>query len=295
MRPTSSADAPYAALGVLSGNLLIDISAESRLAIRQSWMRFANVQSVILTRFVLPCAGLGSDDVIAIEESVYGDIYCTTHPRCSEGRCTPMLVLYLAWLAHASATYPTAQYICKINDDVFLHTPDIEMVLRSIPHEQVGNVFLGTFSYAVAHGQEDKSQMILRRLSRLPSLASSRHLLGRCNISRTSPGAWCAGPFPYSTGPFTALGFRVARALGTSESAQIEAHRLLLHQPQALSRLSASEDAWLGSAVWRHVGRTLAVELRSLPRSAKAWFIDAHDFQASSHAAAFRMNINYLK
>lgn len=285
---------PYAALGVLSGTVLPGGTGRSRLryearreSVRQSWMRFENVQRSVVTRFVLRCGGLPAGDTVRSEPHVL----CTPIPANESRQRGPILALFY-WLGHAAAEYPTASFVCKADDDVFLHLPDIEAHLRSIPAVAAHSAYYGSFNYY--HVREILPMPPTVERSERPHKYTfhafgpthhwSQHVARKeqgfyrhcANLTASSPGITCAGPFPFANGPFFALGRGLAVAVARSSGVAAEVERL---RRLPRGHKVVVEDIWLGAALWRHVGGAVRVNLLSIAPLWNRVFMDTDGFR----------------
>ena len=215
---------PFAALGVLSGTSLQEDSVHARFEtrrrlVRSSWMMHANVdrgsggtRRSMVVRFVLRCGGLVASHSLRSEP----DVLCTPVPAQESRQRGPILALHF-WLGHALKAYPAARFICKSDDDVYLHTPDLEAHLRSIPVSGAPHAYYGAFNFYHVSERPATSTQDSRFtfLGYAPSYGWAKHVARKhgyerlCpsfNASYTSgappqPGAdaiSCAGPFPYA-------------------------------------------------------------------------------------------------
>ena len=138
------------ALGVLSGALppngshpRADRFARRRSIIRRSWLTFPNAQEGVVVRFVVRCGANWHGAPVA--ES---DVLCAPVP--AGGRLTgPILALHW-WLQHALTAFATARFFGKADDDVYLHLPGIEAMLRGLPAEAAPYSYLGKMMYKIA-------------------------------------------------------------------------------------------------------------------------------------------------
>ena len=250
--PSAAPAAPLlAAIGVLSGG---GKKYEARRAVlRQAWV--ADPPSEIAVRFVMRCGGLPPD----ARERHEPQVLCT-NVLASEDRFRGPILALLAWYEHAEHAFPTARLFGKADDDVYLHLPTILRQLAAIPVEASSYALYGTFSWwHLLHepGRRFHFAAYAPRQSFIRIAARRCGLVERCN----EPNISCWGPFPYPNGPFFALGRKLAAQLVRAPG--IDWDR------RAFDALPANhgmivEDAWLGSALWRHVGYNAPVELFKL-------------------------------
>jgi hypothetical protein len=144
------------ALGILSsassdGKGTTDRFFRRRHVIRSSWLQYANVGATVRAHFVLRCGGLGAESARAVrtENSSAGDLLCAPVPAADGRMRGPVLSLYF-WLCHARAAYPRARFVGKADDDVYLHMPDAEALLLSIPPHSAPLALFGSIAVSTA-------------------------------------------------------------------------------------------------------------------------------------------------
>ena len=123
--------------------------ARRRHVIRTSWLQPTVVfNASIRAHFVLRCGGLAPATVAAIatENASASDLLCASVPA-SDGRVRGPLLALWWWLRYAYHAYPHAQFVGKADDDVFVHLPDAEQLLRAIPPSLAPNALLGVIMY----------------------------------------------------------------------------------------------------------------------------------------------------
>jgi hypothetical protein len=165
-----------------------------------------------------------------------------------------------------------------------VHLPSILSHLRAIPSSSAPFSIYGTFSWwhlLHHHARTFYFAAFAPRLAFARLAASKCGLVGRCRAVNVT----CHGPFPFPNGPFFAVGRRLAAALIASPG--------VTDDETAFQRLPAEhgmivEDAWLGSAVWRHVGFTAPVQLFKLGHWDRL-FYDRKGFRVSTDLAIFHV------
>ena len=250
-----------AALGILSGSAPTHV--HRRAAIRNSWLNFE--RRSLEVRFVVRCGGGGSSSKQLLEEAkpYPSDMLCTPLGEHSRTRGTISVLVY--WMRHALSAFPSARFVLKADDDVFLHTPDLESHLQAIPADAAAHAYYGSIKYF--HAVTATSRMELRafaptysyalmvaRTQRLHEVACGSQ---RDNQTAASPSALFTsaastcrvlGPFPYACGQAFALGAALARALLSHPALEVELARVAT---LAASNPLVTEDGWLGAVIFR--------------------------------------------
>ena len=198
-------------------------------------------------------------------------------------------------------------FICKADSDTWLVLPDIAHHLESVVAHDTTHAgayayygAIGFFSLVDVDATPDRpAQYVHRGFSpwfdmglRLLRQYVMPDCVGRHNASGPSSNASerCAGPFPYAYGPFIALGRLAAAALISQPAFNEEISRLpdLIRSASNASAGSASqgasappshvatEDVWLGSALWRFVGSDAPLQLYSLSSEQSHLYQDAN-------------------
>lgn len=309
---------PLVALGVLSGTSAagLENSVQARFItrrqlVRTTWMRHDNVERggrtrrSVVARFVLRCGGLEASHPVRSEP----DVLCSPIPAQESRLRGPILALHF-WLGYALEAYPAARFICKSDDDVYLHVPDIEAHLRSIPLSRAPHAYYGDFNFY--HVLERPATATTGSRFAFhgfgPTFGWAKHVAAKhgyeklCPTSNAAdadgtppaPGAnatSCAGPFPYVNGPFLALGRQVVARLVWSPGVLAELERLR-RLPQ--KHRMVVEDVWLGSALWRHVGGQLPLQLYALNSMRDSVYMDTDGFRVGQSLVVFHNRRKYI-
>lgn len=155
-------------------------------------------------------------------------------------------------------TFPSARFVAKSDDDVFVHTPSIELHLRAIRHSESAYYGHPGF-FSLMASSVDGAVTSLEVAGYSPSyhyalmVQRTRGLRSRCNsTANASVGRSCTltGPFPFMCGQLVALSSALAARLLASDGLQAEA-AAIASLPESNELLT--EDAWLGSALFRCV------------------------------------------
>ena len=311
--------------------------ARRRHVIRTSWLRSAVVNDSVCAHFVLRCGGLDERTVtaIAVENRSAADLLCASVPA-SDGRVRGPLLALWWWLRYAYHAYPHARFVGKADDgafslffdlssvafahsrpsgsncrgrpDVFVHLPDAERLLLTIPPSVAPNALLGvimyfqltTFPNAYEIHSFGSTAQTSRKHRTPPSLrcddgageevgvgASVRGARGANGTNASSlsgpSGKRCYGPFPLPCGPFWALGRGVVQSLMSADgevAADLERIRAL---PASNHRIL--DDVWLGSILWRFVGGAVPVALFTIDARGPLFFDRSDRFRARTSRA----------
>ena len=126
-----------------------------RLAQRHSWMRWANVgqgdRHTVCASFVVragdPPRGVAT--ALQREAEIHGDMLLVRSIAYNESRVRGPILSLAWWLQYAERALPHAKFIGKLDDDAYVHAPDLEQMLRLV-HLQLGpaaNVYLGVLTW----------------------------------------------------------------------------------------------------------------------------------------------------
>jgi hypothetical protein len=141
----------------------------------------------------------------------------------------------------------------QADDDVFVHLPSILSHLRAIPPASTPYAIYGTISWW--HVIQEPGKVF--QFNGFGSRHLPPRLVGRCSEANVT----CDGAFPFPTGPFFGVGRKLAAALIAAPG--VAADQVMFGRLPAGHKIIL-EDAWLGSAVWRHVGVTAPVQMFAL-------------------------------
>jgi len=237
-------------------------------------MTGTNVGSTLVVRFLIRAGGLHPDMLAEAkrEQDEHGDM--TFLPVASEHGSPPqrgrVLTLH-AWTRRATAVCPTARWVSKADDDVYIVTVDWEAQLRMIAAGREGRAMVHgkvvwhnwNVEHFVPHSFDysynpDNWRRVIDYLGGDESRARFPDERRRFELCRTHGArqcewcpaeAECTGPFPFPTGWLLTMSAPLARALAGSSAVEAEVARA--------ERLNRSwggpllEDVWLGSVVHR--------------------------------------------
>ena len=276
--PTTTKVADILALGILSslGDARFKLR---RTVLRDSWLRFPNSRVSVQARFVVRC-GQHQEPVtlwhtVARAENTSGDMLCASAPT-SDGRLRGPIIALVWWLRHATVAFPMAAFYGKCDDDVYLHLPSVENMLRGVPLALASQAYVGYVMYAqlelnISGANPNETRYEFHAFaptaifSRLASKPQSRCQGDRGRSSRTAGLALtntqsCLGPLPFQCGPFYAIGRRAVHALLQSKRALDTDLRHLRALPPWHPKVL--DDAWMGAALWRFVGSRMSIAVR---------------------------------
>ena len=184
----------------------------------------------------------------------------------NETRARGPVLSVAAWLAHAAAAFPRATLVGKVDDDAYIHTVELEALLRGVVSQlapQIDRLYLGsmswfhwfpkifersgfgwTFSNAWGYGDG------CRNATAAAIRCGSHRRIG----SSDDCGA-CSGPFPFMSGYLMLFSTALAAELAASEAMRSDVERLKA-MPKFMSRgggpsNKVMEDIWLGSLLHR--------------------------------------------
>ncbi|KAL3906971.1 MAG: hypothetical protein SGPRY_010350 [Prymnesium sp.] len=264
------ADPPLLAAGVVTAPQFV----ERRAALRSSWLRWPNVgpSRPIRAHFVLRSAHAPPklQALLADEARKHGDLL-RVEVAWNETRLRGPLIAVARWFEYALATYPSAPLIGKMDDDVYVHAPRLEQLLRAAIAgvARPDRLYLGSityfnwfprifersgfgWSYPMAHRHGAYCKNL--------SLAEARCSGRGCGT--------CVGPFPFASGYLAVFSTPLVVELSNSTVIASDERRI-----QAASSLitrtggrqnKIMEDVWLGSLLHR---QQLAMGERASPIS----------------------------
>lgn len=198
---TIDASKTFAAIGILSHG-----SATQRAWIRESYLsrharEAAEAQHGLVVRFVL--RSIGASFAQQQEPHEHGDVVFIS-ADAKAGRASGPLASLVLWWRHASAAWPSASFIGKADDDVYLHLGGIAMHLRAsqmaVRHatgEANPRIYWGAFE---AYSYDEAHRAPTNFLTDRPGTCK-RRLLGLANSTNLDTGARLHGPFPFARGP----------------------------------------------------------------------------------------------
>ena len=226
---------PLITLGVLSA-AVYDCR---RAAIRNSWVKYPEVDSgEVLVRFLTAVGPLLPAKLVA-EHAHFGDIVML-QTNVTSRNIGPMLTVY-RWLQFAAVEppYSRAHYVAKLDDDGFVHVPELASHLRLLRDMGKTFVYYGIFYYTTwrMHTHQVGASTY--------DWNGARKANSKCIADKN-----CSGVFGFAAAPAQILGLDLATALATSPRAMAYTHgsRAILDDP-VKSKTFATEDSFLGYAI----------------------------------------------
>jgi len=272
---------PIAALGVLSAGKY----SSRREAIRRTWLSddYSEVATgVVVARFVVAVNQTRGDDAVAAEQTRHRDMLLL--PTTVLSRSWSPLLTTFRWYALAARTVPfcNATFVAKLDDDVYVHVPELALHLRTLARTGKRHIYYGKFYFAMY-----MPPLYLHSAGALTRQAASKSGHGACKQFSQS----CVGPFDHTTGSCQLLSMALASKLVASEpvlwdmsGAVLQAENASLNLARAHKQRSATleekawrmvhfEDVWLGYAIHHLLGPSLFNE--SEDRQLHRVFVDA--------------------
>ena len=226
---------PLITLGVLSA---ADYWCR-RAAIRNSWVQYPEVDSGEVLFGFLSAVGPDPPARLIAEAHEFGDIVML-QTNVTSRNIGPMLTVY-RWLQYASVELPysRAHYVAKLDDDGFVHVPEMAVHLRLLRDMGKRFVYYGIFYYTVWQHYN----------LRVGASTYTSHQAKKANERCTSDGN-CSEAFGFAAAPAQIIGLDLARALATSPRAMTytQGSRAILDDAKK-SKTFATEDSFLGYAI----------------------------------------------
>ena len=254
---TTAATTPYLAIGVISAPQY----AARRDSLRASWLRWELVGRGQPVRVLFVVRSSGAPDALDcqlnVEQRRFDDI-ARVAVAWNESRLRGPVLSLAAWLELATRQFSAASFVAKMDDDAYLHVPDLVTLLRTIEStpSHAPFTYLGPMSWFHWHpnifersgfgwyfGEAYKTGAFCRNATAAEE---------RCGHAGCGG---CVGPFPF------AAGFLLV--LSTSLAEELAASPVLRHDLRALRAASTivnrfgkptdmvMEDIWLGSLLHR--------------------------------------------
>lgn len=121
-----------------------------RLGIRSTWLQYPNVgvsvRFLIRSRNAPPTVARA----LALENKTHNDILGLDSIAWNETRLRGPVLCLAAWLRYAAAALPHARFVAKVDDDTYIHTPQLERMLRAVlvqSSAESGRVYMGVLNW----------------------------------------------------------------------------------------------------------------------------------------------------
>ena len=265
MEPQWGAEAgtqPFLAIGIISAPEFI----HRRTVIRRTWLTLPpHPQVSHMASFAVRSGGAPTQllQQLLEESQSHGDVILMNAVAWNETRLRGPVLTLAAWLRHVAVHLYQSRFVAKVDDDSYLHAPDLAMLLRSFAAQlQHPYAYIGTITWyswfakqwdRCGFGWTWRGSENMGRTCRNATWSRARCLPHGCGSA--------VGPFPFAAGYLIVLTTHLAAAIANSPDLGREEHLL-----QAASRLVTHkgfrhtqifEDVWLGSFVHRFVSRPI--------------------------------------
>ena len=294
-----------------------------RMAQRHSWMRWSNVgqsgAATICSSFVVRAgdAPRGITTALQREADVHGDLLLVRSIPYNESRVRGPILSLAWWLLYAARSLPRARYIGKLDDDAYLHAPDLESMLGSISTqlEPAAKVYLGvltwyhwyptlfdntrhawTFRQAIGVGSWCRGNDLVGEGCEAgsPGAATSRlygNLTAETADSLNSLGCGrCRGPFAFAAGYLVILSRPLLEGVVARGGLAADARRLYgldalaMRNKQGKPLEQVMEDVWLGYILHAFPLPEPVRYISLLGDKKSSLYVDAWDFRLSRTA-----------
>ena len=300
-----------------------------RMAQRHSWMRWPSVGhhegASTCATFIVRAGNAPPDVARALqrETDAHGDTLLVRSIAYNENRVRGPMLTLAHWLLHAAAFMRHAKFIGKLDDDAYLHVPDLERMLHTsiMSLGARANVYIGVHTwyhwYAklfdntrhawTYHQAMNAGRVCRAEPLRLPngcgaggaptasngSLSSSSLSSSGVNadigVASSSCGT-CVGPFAFAAGYLIVLSRTLVDGLVTAGGVEKEARLLAAMSPKSMRdkhgkpQEQVMEDIWLGSILYRYPLPTPVHYISLLGDRGSALYVDAWDFRMARTA-----------
>ena len=229
------------ALGIISGPTF----TARRQAIRSTWL--PRIDSSMACVFVVRCGCMSTPERL-IADWYESDLLRVQSVCLNETRVRAPILLLHAWFHHALRNFKAAQWIGKIDDDVWLHPKALVMQLTTVTRlRKEVFAYFGAFQFG-----SWKNDSIVG--------FGYRHFQ-----ARRIEGA--VGPFAFTTGFCTILSYGLAALLMRSTVSTDEVQRVRSLTLPATRHQVVYEDVWLGALIHMHARQLPRLLLVDLIRS----------------------------
>ena len=273
-----------------------------RMAQRHSWMRWPNVGhfdgAAICASFIVRAGNAPAVIASALrrEADAHGDMLLVSEIAHNESRVRGPLLSVAKWLLYAHSAMAHAAFIGKLDDDAYVHAPDLERMLRTAgtTFGPSANVYLGVltwyswyeqlfentrhgWSYPQAWGSGAACRERPLHLPESPCENS-----GNCGV--------CSGPFAFAAGYLVLFSRPLVEGLVAAGGLEQESTRLKsIRNSQLLTMLGkpkeqVMEDIWLGHLLYRFPLNSSVKYVSLIGDTWSALHVDKWDFRFSRSA-----------
>jgi hypothetical protein len=226
---------------------------------RSTWLSTQSIQSIIV-RFIIgrSSANETATQQAAIDEETAGAGDMISLVTNVSGRVWSPLHTTFRWLQHATSCEPyrRARFIAKMDDDVYLHLPELSTHLQLLRHHR--NVYYGMCYYTSWYPDT------FRFSGTGYSLLDAQKASSSCIHSKASQR--CRGGFPFTTGSMQLLSAEVAKLLVGSPIATSSIERSIPLAADVRRTKPAYEDAWMGYGLFDLLPENIAVTVACIDR-----------------------------
>ena len=240
-----------------------------RMAQRHTWHEYPNIgmPSEVCVCFVVRSGSAPArlTEALEREHSSYSDMLLAESISWNESRVRGPTLSLAWWLRYAARKLPHAHFVAKIDDDAYIHVPDLVVLLRQT-HVAAGpssNVYLGVLTYYNWYPR------IFERTRHAWTLGQALGASARCRLNdhlhlpahvrACGPDGCgrCVGPFAFASGFLIVLSRALLASTVASDALTSEEARLLsldlalLPDKHGQRQMLIMEDVWLGSMLYR--------------------------------------------
>ena len=289
-------DDPFLAVGVISAPEYY----KRRAVLRSTWFDLPSLpEASVSSTFVVRSAHAPAQLQVQLEQEVrrHGDLLRVGSVAWNETRLRGPVLTLAAWLQHAASHLSGARFIAKVDDDSYLHAPDLAAMLKQLlPQMPSTHIYLGTLTWyswfpeqwdRCGFGWTWRGSENVGHLCRNSSWARSRCQPRGCGAS--------VGPFPFAAGYLMVLSTPLVAAIAASPALELEARRLRVASQlvthKGFQHSQVFEDVWLGSFVHRFVCGAAPIAWVQLFRSETVVDLDQTQWGSSVRPSALLVHI----
>lgn len=275
--PSISLTAPFLAVGIISAPEYV----HRRAVLRHTWLsvhtptgspapaqldKSGAAGASVLSMFVVRAANAPErlQRRLDAEAQRHDDLLRVTSIPWNETRLRGPVLSLAAWLRFAASRLSLARFVAKVDDDSYLHAPDLAVMLQQVAQElPLSHVYIGSmtwYSWFSKHwdrcgfGWTWRGAENVGQHCRNASWASAR-------CQGLSPGCGPAvGPFPFAAGYLVVLSSSLVSSVAAlpalHEELETLRHAQGLVTHKGYQHNQVFEDVWLGSFLHRYVTST---------------------------------------
>ena len=236
--------------------------SQRRLAQRLTWMRWPNVgtsaPASICCVFVVRSGGApaGHAGLLERERASFGDTLLADSIAWNESRVRGPVLVLAWWLQYAARALRHARFVGKVDDDAYLHAPDVEALLRQASAlGPSAHVYLGVLTFyhwyprifeVTQHGWSLGAA--LERPAARWCRANALKLAAHVEACGAEGCGRCVGPFVFASGFLVVLSLPLAASLVAggglaAEEAAMQSHARTAHPRNAHTMRTAQGHA----------------------------------------------------